>query len=69
MKECQRLGKKKSEEEGENVSDMKLSACVTLGQISFHLCCDLVMQMIKKSPNLNLAFTPTCISVLSHPGV
>lgn len=37
IKQSQRLGKKKSEEERENVSDMKLSASVTAGQVSSHL--------------------------------
>lgn len=47
MKVCEK--KKKSEEDGEYVSDMKLSACVTLGQVSFQLCRALVMQIGKES--------------------
>lgn len=41
IKQSQSFGKKKSEEERENVSDMTLSACVTAGRVSSYLmpCC------------------------------
>lgn len=44
------------------MSDMNLSAWVTLGRVSFHLSCASVMQIEKEDPYLNLTFTPTCIS-------
>lgn len=44
----------------EYVSDMNLSACAIMGQLSFHLSCR--GDTDQKSLNLNLAFTPTCVS-------
>ena len=39
-------GKKESEGEGEYVSDMILSACVTPGRVSFHLSHASAMQIV-----------------------
>lgn len=45
-----KVGREKKESEGEReyVSDMNLSACVSLGRVSFHLSCALVMQIEKE---------------------
>lgn len=67
MKQSQRLGKKKSEEERENVSDMKLSACVTAGQVSSHLLPCRADANGGKSPHLNVSLSVTSFSALSPP--
>lgn len=59
--------KKKSEEERENVSDMKLSACVTAGQVSSHLLPCRADANGGKGPHLNLSFSLTSFSAPSPP--